>query len=188
MNSVLGSAADWLCVSKPLNCSEPQFLHLQNGGVTPNFVGKVNDKKKEVEAHSQPSGLMSLMNKCEGSSRKLSELLCPGEWVEGPISSSTHTDTHARAHTHACTHVHTHTCTHAHTHAHTQSDHTFPPSNSYPSHPTRRAHSFTGGTTEVCDLTLRERGTTSKPTSFPTCSLRASISQGDRSTHPVPHP
>lgn len=43
--------------------------------------------KNAVEAHSEPSGLVSLMNKCEGSMRELSsELLCPGEWVMGPVS------------------------------------------------------------------------------------------------------
>lgn len=45
VGSVLGSAADWFCVSMSLNHSEPWFHHLQNGAVTPNFIGKVNDKK-----------------------------------------------------------------------------------------------------------------------------------------------
>lgn len=71
-----------------VNCPETQFHHLKNGGITPNFA---------VEAHSQPSGLLSSVNRCEGSMRKLSGLVCPGEWAVGPISPSTHAHTH-RAH------------------------------------------------------------------------------------------
>lgn len=55
VSSVLGSAAEWLCVSKSLNCCELQFYHLKNG-VTPNFIGKVNDKKKKWKHIVNPWG------------------------------------------------------------------------------------------------------------------------------------
>lgn len=88
---VLGSAANWLCMSKSTALS--LFHHPKNGELTPNVWGNFNDTEA-VKAHSQSSGLLSSGNRCDGSVRKLSTLLCQegGQWVPSPsVRAHTHT-------------------------------------------------------------------------------------------------